>query len=118
MIVIMLNHKHFSEYFFLLTRSMPTVNFLHRARCFRENNSVLSPEDFEIRKKYFIEKLNSTEFHAKSPSENNDNDPLAAFNDPSSNEALMQMAKGNLMNYIPQTLIMGWVNYFLLDLSL
>nr|BAE44761.1 hypothetical protein [Candida albicans] len=86
--------------------------FLHRARCFRENNSVLSPEDFEIRKKYFIEKLNSTEFHAKSPSENNDNDPLAAFNDPSSNEALMQMAKGNLMNYIPQTLIMGWVNYF------
>lgn len=108
----MLNHKHFSEYFFFTNKINAYSQFLHRARCFRENNSVLSPEDFEIRKKYFIEKLNSTEFHAKSPSEDNDNDPLAAFNDPSSNEALMQMAKGNLMNYIPQTLIMGWVNYF------
>ena len=60
-IVIMLNHKHFSEYFFYYKINAYS-QFLHRARCFRENNSVLSPEDFEIRKKYFIEKLNSTEF--------------------------------------------------------
>ena len=36
---------------------------------------------------------------------------MAALN-PGSNEALMQMAKGNLMSYIPQTVIMAWVNYF------
>lgn len=85
--------------------------FLHRARCFRENNSVLNDSDFEIRKKYFIDKLNSDEFIAKKPAANGAEDPMAALN-PGSNEALMQMAKGNLMSYIPQTVIMAWVNYF------
>ncbi|EMG47292.1 hypothetical protein G210_2406 [Candida maltosa Xu316] len=82
--------------------------FLHRARCFRENNRVLSSQDFEIRKNYFIDKLNSNDFIAKVTT---NDDPLSAL-DPSSNEALMNMAKGNLLNYIPQTVIMGWVNYF------
>lgn len=83
--------------------------FLQRARCFRENNSVLNDTDFEIRKKYFIATLKSDEFIAKKPNSNGADDPMAAFG---SNEALMQMAKGNLMSYIPQTVIMGWVNYF------
>ena len=45
------------------------------------------------------------------PAANGAEDPMAALN-PGSNEALMQMAKGNLMSYIPQTVIMAWVNYF------
>lgn len=31
------------------------------------------------------------------------------------NDALMNMAKGNIMNYVPQTLIMAWVNFFFAD---
>ncbi|KAK6201606.1 integral membrane protein DUF106-domain-containing protein [Scheffersomyces amazonensis] len=84
--------------------------FLRRAACFRQNNGVLTTEEFENRRQYLIEKLNSTEFYAKVEDPNAEStNPLS---DPSTNDALMNMAKGNMMNYIPQTLIMAWVNYF------
>lgn len=37
---------------------------------------------------------------------------MAQLTSPDANEALMNMAKGNMMNFIPQTIIMAWVNYF------
>lgn len=82
--------------------------FLLQARAFRENNHVLTNEEFEQLKAYFIETLSTNEFYAENPKKD---EPINPF-DPNSNEAIMQMAKGNLLNYIPQTLIMGWVNYF------
>lgn len=39
-------------------------------------------------------------------------DALSALTDPGNSDAIMNMFKGNLMNYLPQTLIMGFVNYF------
>lgn len=70
----------------------------------------MTPQEFETRQQYFIDTLNSDEFYAKKVQA--DVDPMAALTDPSTNEALMNMVKGNVMNYIPQTIIMGWVNYF------
>jgi len=77
---------------------------------FTANNWVLSPTEFNARKQYFIETLNSDKYLVKT--DDSAKDPMAALTDPSTNEAMMNMMKGNLMNYIPQTLIMGWVNYF------
>lgn len=63
-----------------------------------------------MRQGYFTTTLKTDEFYATKP---NDNDtPVNPLTDPNANEALMNMAKGNIMNYIPQTLIMAWVNYF------
>lgn len=42
-------------------------------------------------------------------SPNKPENPLAQMG---SNDALMNMAKSNLMNFVPQTLIMAWVNFF------
>lgn len=82
--------------------------FLLQARAFRENNHVLTKQEFDQFKAYFISTLQTNEFYAEDPKKE---EPMNPF-DPNSNEAIMQMAKGNLLNYIPQTLIMGWVNYF------
>lgn len=70
---------------------------------------MLSAAEFETRKAYYLEKLKSDEFLAKKHGEEEISNPLA---DSSFNDALMNMAKGNLMNFIPQTLIMAWVNFF------
>ncbi|CAK9441999.1 uncharacterized protein LODBEIA_P58040 [Lodderomyces beijingensis] len=83
--------------------------FLFQVRSFRENNHILNESDFNTLKTYYTATLQTDEFHASTAKEEDAQmNPL----DPSNNEAIMQMAKGNLMNYIPQTLIMGWVNYF------
>ncbi|QEL61720.1 hypothetical protein CJJ09_003874 [Candidozyma auris] len=92
------------------TRSRtPEKSFLKRALAFRQNYNVLSASEFEARKTYFIEKLKSDEFLAKKQGTEEISNPLA---DASMNDAMMNMAKGNLMNFVPQTLIMAWVNYF------
>ncbi|KAK8439855.1 hypothetical protein ACI3LY_004736 [Candidozyma auris] len=84
-------------------------SFLKRALAFRQNYNVLSASEFEARKTYFIEKLKSDEFLAKKQGTEEISNPLA---DASMNDAMMNMGKGNLMNFVPQTLIMAWVNYF------
>ncbi|WPK23547.1 hypothetical protein PUMCH_000788 [Australozyma saopauloensis] len=41
--------------------------------------------------------------------------PANPFTDPGTNDALLGMVKGNLMNFVPQTLILAWVNFFFSD---
>lgn len=84
-------------------------SFLHRVSAFKTNNSILLTKEMEIRQTYFVEKLRGTEFFAKVEDSAN---PLNPLTDSSMNDALFNMAKGNLIGYVPQTLIMGWVNYF------
>lgn len=84
-------------------------SFLQRVAMFKRNYNLLSFEEFEARRSYLIEKLKSTEFYAKVQDPDATQNP---FSDAATSDALMNMAKGNMMSYIPQTLIMGWVNYF------
>lgn len=74
---------------------------------------MLHNSEFHQFQSYLISELSTSNFHAD-PNKSNSKNEQEQLNplDPSNNEALMQMAKGNLLNYIPQTLIMGWVNYF------
>lgn len=39
-------------------------------------------------------------------------EPANPFTDPNTTDAMFQMLKGNIANYIPQTVIMWWVNFF------
>lgn len=84
--------------------------FLQRAQAFRKNNSILTKEQLETRQAFYVDQLSGTEYLAKQAGV--DDDPMAQLADPATNEAMMNMLKGNLFNYIPQTIIMGWVNFF------
>lgn len=95
--------------FFEKTQTNAYRSFLQRAFNLRINHEILTSDEMESRRTYFMEKLAGTEFCAKTEAEIT---PLNPFADASTNDALMNMAKGNLIGYIPQTLIMGWVNYF------
>lgn len=86
-----------------------TRQFLKRAGTFRQNHYVLTKEEFEMRQKFFLDKLNTNEYFAVKEASEKQANPLT---DPATNDALMNMAKGNIMNFVPQTLIMSWVNYF------
>ncbi|GEQ67512.1 hypothetical protein JCM33374_g1177 [Metschnikowia sp. JCM 33374] len=76
---------------------------------FKNNAAILTTPEFEMRQQYLIQKLRSTEFHEKTGESDTPTNPFA---DSATNDALMNMAKGNIMSYVPQTLIMAWVNYF------
>ncbi|CAL9728838.1 ER membrane protein complex subunit 3 [Monosporozyma unispora] len=76
------------------------------------NGTNLDDESYDVRRHELIEILTSGKYVAqekKEPNAEKISNPLA---DPSINESLMNMAKGNMANFIPQTIIMWWVNYF------
>ncbi|KAG7664565.1 uncharacterized protein J8A68_001909 [[Candida] subhashii] len=90
--------------------------FLQQVTSFKSNNNkVLTPEEFSQRKQYYLSQLSDTHFQNIDPSQSSSEQQqpsLSQLFDPNQNEAMMNMAKGNLLNYIPQTIIMAWVNYF------
>jgi hypothetical protein len=91
-------------------RSLLTCRlFLSRSAALRANAAVLTADEFRQRQHYLVATLNSAHFFAEPVADDKPANPLT---DPSTNDAMMNMMKGNLMNYIPQTLIMGWINYF------
>lgn len=77
------------------------------------NGTNLDDDSYDVRRHELIEILTSGKYVAqekKDPAaENSIPNPLT---DPSINESMMNMAKGNMANFIPQTVIMWWVNYF------
>lgn len=69
----------------------------------------MTSKEFEARRGYYLDKLKGADYLTKSEDSSTPVNPLT---DPNTNDALMNMAKGNLMSFVPQTLIMGWVNFF------
>ncbi|OWB50781.1 hypothetical protein B5S27_g2334 [[Candida] boidinii] len=85
--------------------------YIQRSRNFRSNNNVLLNKlEFESRQKFLIEILRSKEILKDDPEK--PKEPANPFTDPNTTDAMFQMLKGNIANYIPQTVIMWWVNFF------
>lgn len=70
---------------------------------------MLTKAEFEERRTSLVSQLKSDTFLSE-PSKSDS--PANPFTDPGTNDAMLNMAKGNLMSFVPQTLIMAWVNFF------
>ncbi|KAG7881014.1 hypothetical protein KL905_002120 [Ogataea polymorpha] len=85
---------------------------LARLRTYRRNYSIFwTKQELQNRIDFFISEYSGTKYLKElPPSDPNEiKNPLA---DANSSDLLLQMVKNNFANYVPQTLIMWWVNYF------
>lgn len=97
------------------TRGMPRVKitetqYINKAQAFLGNASNLSEESFLARQEYLTQTLSEGKFLVKENVE--EGQVQNPFSDPNMSDAMMNMAKGNMANFIPQTIIMWWVNHF------
>ncbi|KAH3902819.1 related to ER membrane protein complex subunit 3 [Saccharomycodes ludwigii] len=98
--------------------------YINKGQILLQNGAVLTPDGFKMRKELMAKLLGEAQFVAVKQNNNaitNDaadqgatqqQKPENPLSDPNASDAMMSMAKGNLANYIPQTLIMWWVNHF------
>ncbi|KAG7697257.1 hypothetical protein KL933_001548 [Ogataea haglerorum] len=85
---------------------------LARLRTYRRNCSVFwTKQELQNKIDFFTSEYSGTKYWKELPPShpNEIKNPLA---DANSSDFLFQMMKNNFANYVPQTLIMWWVNYF------
>lgn len=76
----------------------------------RQNANHIPLVSFLARKDYLVEAYKKGVF-LKDP-ENVGKPPPNPMADPNGMDQMMNMVKGNMMMFVPQTLIMGWINAF------
>ncbi|SCU99293.1 LADA_0H18800g1_1 [Lachancea dasiensis] len=85
------------------------IQYINKAQALLGNGTNLSAESFKIRQEYLASVLAEGKFLVQQEQSETPPNPLA---DPNTSDAMMGMVTSNLANYVPQTLIMWWVNYF------
>lgn len=86
------------------------AQYIMKAQALIGNGSNLSVESFDMRKHYLTKVLSEAKYAAKVVKK--EGEIQNPFTDPNISDSMMSMAKGNMANFIPQTIIMWWVNHF------
>lgn len=84
--------------------------YISKAQALLGNGSNLSEDSFQARQEYLTQVLSEGKYLAKA--KDDEGQVQNPFSDPNISDAMMSMAKGNMANFIPQTIIMWWVNHF------
>lgn len=83
--------------------------YINKAQLLLCNRGNLNNTSFTMRREYLSQVLSEGKYLAlKSKSE----EPQNVLSDPNTMELMTNMAVSNFANYIPQTIIMWWVDYF------
>ncbi|CCE65990.1 hypothetical protein TPHA_0O00180 [Tetrapisispora phaffii CBS 4417] len=88
------------------------TNYVNKGRALMGNGSNVCYESFDMRREYLSQVLGEGKYIARLNEEPAAGGATNPFSDPGLSDSIMSMAKGNMANYIPQTLIMWWVNHF------
>lgn len=96
-------------------KGMPRVKLtetqhINRVHALLGNGSNLSEESFQMKRDYLTKVMTETKYLAKTTTKEGEMQNL--FTDPNTSDSITRMAKGNLASFIPQTIIMWWVNHF------
>ncbi|AMD21568.1 HFL288Wp [Eremothecium sinecaudum] len=93
-----------------VSRAKVTENhYISKAQALLGNGLNLHEESFRVRQEYLANVLSEGKYLAM---KDQSNDVQNILSDPNTMDTMVNMAVGNFANYIPQTLIMWWVNYF------
>lgn len=84
--------------------------YIIKAQALISNGTDLSYKSFQLRQEYMTKVLGECKYIAKGKADSNQENNI--LTDSNTSDTMMDMAKGNLANYIPQTVIMWWVNRF------
>ncbi|CUS21354.1 LAQU0S03e00650g1_1 [Lachancea quebecensis] len=90
-------------------KKLTEFQYISKAQALLGNGTNLTRQSFNMRQEYLAEVLAGGKFLAQQGKPETPPNPLT---DPNASDAMMGMVKGNLANYIPQTIIMWWVNHF------
>ena len=92
---------------------MTEAQYIGKGQNLLRYGSNLSKEAFEKRREYMFEVLNDGKYAVQDKTQEGQKQEVKnPFSDPNVSDAMMNMAKGNMASYIPQTIVMWWVNYF------
>lgn len=88
--------------------------YLQWAQLLIGNGGNLSAEAFSAKKEFLIKDLTDERHLAQAKQQDGSSagEMVNPFNDPNMSNAMMNMAKGNMASFVPQTIIMWWVNHF------
>ncbi|CAI4564232.1 AQG_2a_G0031760.mRNA.1.CDS.1 [Saccharomyces cerevisiae] len=88
--------------------------YLQWAQLLIGNGGNLSSDAFAAKKEFLVKDLTEERHLAKAKQQDGSQagEVPNPFNDPNMSNAMMNMAKGNMASFIPQTIIMWWVNHF------
>lgn len=85
--------------------------YILKAQVLVGNGSNITDKSFQERKEYLSKLLASGKYVARTKAAQDGSTPNP-LTDPGMSDAMMSMAKGNMASFIPQTVIMWWVNHF------
>jgi len=88
-------------------------NALSRSINLRRHHVHIPYASFKSRQSYLVQAFSQGNFLAKPPQQNTTGQPeFGTPPDPANMEVMMDGMKKNMMMIIPQTVIMGWINFF------
>jgi len=93
-----------------LLKAVREMNALKRAVLLRQHASHIPYPSFQARRNYFCQAFEQGDY-LKNPSDK-ETGPANPMTDPSGMEAMMDGMKKNMMMFIPQSIIMGWITFF------
>ena len=86
---------------------------LMRSAVLRQNGKVLTGISFSKRKQYLIDSFKNGKYNKQPiPKEGEQHMPPNPLSDPEQMDNMMEGLKKQMVMFIPQTIIMGWINSF------